>query len=55
MLKLSAAHLREQRRKNPNKRLIWLDIGGGTGWNIEEMDKASSPPSPATSTRANRF
>jgi betaine lipid synthase len=40
MLKLSAAHLREQRRKNPNKRLIWLDIGGGTGWNVEEMDKA---------------
>ncbi|KAJ8291944.1 hypothetical protein OF846_004728 [Rhodotorula toruloides] len=41
MLKLSAAHLREQRRKNPNKRLIWLDIGGGTGWNyfpIKEFD-----------------
>uniref|UniRef100_A0A0K3CN82 Betaine lipid synthase n=1 Tax=Rhodotorula toruloides TaxID=5286 RepID=A0A0K3CN82_RHOTO len=41
MLKLSAAHLREQRRKNPNKRLIWLDIGGGTGWNyfpIKDFD-----------------
>ncbi|GAA5990341.1 hypothetical protein JCM10908_007325 [Rhodotorula pacifica] len=39
MLKLSAAHLREVRRKNPNKKLVWLDIGGGTGWNVEEMDK----------------
>ncbi|GAA5839181.1 hypothetical protein JCM9279_002619 [Rhodotorula babjevae] len=39
MLKLSAAHLREQRRREPNKRLVWLDIGGGTGWNVEEMDK----------------
>ncbi|KAI5479438.1 betaine lipid synthase [Pseudohyphozyma bogoriensis] len=39
MLKLSAAHLREQRRTDPKKRLIWLDIGGGTGWNVEEMDK----------------
>ncbi|KDE03621.1 hypothetical protein MVLG_05916 [Microbotryum lychnidis-dioicae p1A1 Lamole] len=39
MLKLSAAHLREQRKSDPCKRLIWLDIGGGTGWNVEEMDK----------------
>ncbi|GAA6037709.1 hypothetical protein JCM8097_002300 [Rhodosporidiobolus ruineniae] len=39
MLRLSAAHLREQRRRNPNKRLVWVDIGGGTGWNVEEMDK----------------
>lgn len=39
MLKLSAAHLREVRRKNPHKKLVWLDIGGGTGWNVEEMDK----------------
>jgi hypothetical protein len=31
MLKLSAAHLAEQRRKDPSKRLVWLDIGGGTG------------------------
>lgn len=31
MLKLSAAHLKEQRRKDPTKRLVWLDIGGGTG------------------------
>ncbi|GAA6014576.1 hypothetical protein JCM10207_001650 [Rhodosporidiobolus poonsookiae] len=39
MLRLSAAHLKEQRRLNPKKRLVWLDIGGGTGWNVEEMDK----------------
>ncbi|BGP19890.1 hypothetical protein JCM10213v2_008021 [Rhodosporidiobolus nylandii] len=39
MLRLSAARLKEQRRKNPNKRLVWVDIGGGTGWNVEEMDK----------------
>lgn len=39
MLKLSAAHLREVRRKYPHKKLVWLDIGGGTGWNVEEMDK----------------
>ncbi|KAK4052298.1 hypothetical protein OIO90_004379 [Microbotryomycetes sp. JL221] len=39
MLKLSAAHLHEQRKQNPAKRLVWLDIGGGTGWNVEEMDK----------------
>lgn len=31
MLKLSAAHLKEQRKADPSKRLIWLDIGGGTG------------------------
>ncbi|KAK4700778.1 betaine lipid synthase, partial [Phenoliferia sp. Uapishka_3] len=39
MLKLSAAHLKEQRKKDPKKRLVWLDVGGGTGWNVEEMDK----------------
>ncbi|ORY85942.1 hypothetical protein BCR35DRAFT_302535 [Leucosporidium creatinivorum] len=39
MLKLSAAHLKEQRKQDPSKRLVWLDIGGGTGWNVEEMDK----------------
>lgn len=31
MLKLSAAHLKEQRKQDPSKRLVWLDIGGGTG------------------------
>jgi betaine lipid synthase len=39
LLKLLAASLKQQLKKNPNKKLVWLDIGGGTGWNIEEMDK----------------
>ncbi|GAA5964164.1 hypothetical protein JCM3765_005359 [Sporobolomyces pararoseus] len=39
MLRLSAAHLREQRKKNPSKKLVWVDIGGATGWTVEEMDK----------------
>lgn len=49
MLKLSAAHLREQRRQAADKRLVWLDIGGGTGWNVEEMDKVRPFPSPCRS------
>ncbi|KIY74282.1 S-adenosyl-L-methionine-dependent methyltransferase [Cylindrobasidium torrendii FP15055 ss-10] len=39
MLNLSAAHLRELRKQSSGKRLVWIDIGGGTGWNIEQMDK----------------
>ncbi|KDR80288.1 hypothetical protein GALMADRAFT_92595 [Galerina marginata CBS 339.88] len=39
MLSLSAAHLHELRAASPNKRLVWVDIGGGTGYNIEMMDK----------------
>ncbi|KAH8096692.1 S-adenosyl-L-methionine-dependent methyltransferase [Cristinia sonorae] len=39
MLNLSAAHLREMRAANPGGRLVWVDIGGGTGFNIESMDK----------------
>jgi hypothetical protein len=31
MLRLAAAQLREQRRVAPDKRLVWVDIGGGTG------------------------
>ncbi|KAF7315360.1 hypothetical protein MIND_00050600 [Mycena indigotica] len=38
MLGLSAAHLRALRAKSPEKRLVWVDIGGGTGYNIELMD-----------------
>ncbi|KAG8722187.1 hypothetical protein FRC08_005936 [Ceratobasidium sp. 394] len=37
MLTLAAAHLRE--RKTARKPLIWVDIGGGTGWNIEAMNE----------------
>ncbi|KAG6864791.1 hypothetical protein C0991_007121 [Blastosporella zonata] len=39
MLSLSASHIRSMRAKNPKKRLVWVDIGGGTGHNIELMDK----------------
>ncbi|KAH8923333.1 hypothetical protein BT69DRAFT_1312438 [Atractiella rhizophila] len=42
MLKLCAAELEEQERnlkRGERKELVWVDIGGGTGWNIEEMDK----------------
>ncbi|QRV79652.1 betaine lipid synthase [Ceratobasidium sp. AG-Ba] len=37
MLTLAAAHLRERQGKAGGKPLIWVDIGGGTGWNIEAM------------------
>ncbi|KIK03500.1 hypothetical protein K443DRAFT_676678 [Laccaria amethystina LaAM-08-1] len=39
MLSISAAHLRQLRSSSPKKRLVWVDIGGGTGYNIELMDK----------------
>jgi len=38
MLAMSAEHLRVIREKSPEKRLVWVDIGGGTGWNIEKMN-----------------
>lgn len=39
MLSLSASHLCALRTSFPTKRLVWVDIGGGTGHNIERMDK----------------
>ncbi|KIM63223.1 hypothetical protein SCLCIDRAFT_1214338 [Scleroderma citrinum Foug A] len=39
MLSLSASHLRAIKEKHPTQRLVWVDIGGGTGHNIELMDK----------------
>ncbi|KAK7472614.1 hypothetical protein VKT23_000727 [Stygiomarasmius scandens] len=39
MLNLSAGHLRQLRAQCPEKRLVWVDIGGGTGHNIELMDE----------------
>ncbi|KAF5385883.1 hypothetical protein D9615_002476 [Tricholomella constricta] len=39
MLSLSASHLRSMRSSQPKKRLVWVDIGGGTGHNVELMDK----------------
>jgi betaine lipid synthase len=42
MLQLLAAHLKAQpspigRGATVGKPKIWVDIGGGTGWNIEKM------------------
>ncbi|KAH0445918.1 hypothetical protein IEQ34_025248 [Dendrobium chrysotoxum] len=37
MLKLVAAQLRQMQYEQPGKKLVWVDIGGGTGWNIEQM------------------
>jgi betaine lipid synthase len=31
MLSLCASHLRTLRASSPSKRLVWVDIGGGTG------------------------
>ncbi|KAL4400723.1 hypothetical protein ACI68E_002041 [Malassezia pachydermatis] len=39
MLKLCAAEMRRLRERYPQRKLVWVDIGGGTGWNIEQMDK----------------
>ncbi|KAJ7215303.1 hypothetical protein B0H12DRAFT_1241992 [Mycena haematopus] len=38
MLALSASHLRVLRETAAKQRLVWVDIGGGTGHNIEFMD-----------------
>ncbi|KAH8550732.1 hypothetical protein BGW37DRAFT_498263, partial [Umbelopsis sp. PMI_123] len=39
MLKLCAAQLKQQASLLKNEEdLIWIDIGGGTGWNIERMN-----------------
>ncbi len=40
MLQLLASHLKVQpvpARVGARKPKIWVDIGGGTGWNIEKM------------------
>lgn len=40
MLKLSAAQLRAQIAKGIKREpLVWIDLGGGTGWNIERMNE----------------
>ncbi|KAF7798762.1 hypothetical protein EIP86_009987 [Pleurotus ostreatoroseus] len=39
LLRLCAAHLRAMQAEQPGRGLVWVDIGGGTGFNIEEMDK----------------
>lgn len=41
MLKLCAAQLREQMVTGyMTKKPIWVDLGGGTGWNIEMMHES---------------
>ncbi|KAF9973226.1 hypothetical protein BGZ73_003564 [Actinomortierella ambigua] len=43
MLALMAAQLKEQAKTLPaGKKPIWIDLGGGTGWNIEQMQKYHS-------------
>ena len=39
MLRLAAAHVETQLQQAPHTKgnLIWVDVGGGTGWNIEYM------------------
>lgn len=41
MLSLSASHLRALRASSPSRRLVWVDIGGGTGISFLF---SSSPP-----------
>ncbi|KAI9710052.1 MAG: hypothetical protein M1812_007516 [Candelaria pacifica] len=47
MLGLVAAQLRykEEKRGWKHNKLIWIDLGGGTGWNIEEMSRFLDVPS----------
>ncbi|KAI8638499.1 hypothetical protein BD408DRAFT_393869 [Parasitella parasitica] len=41
MLKLCAAQIKEQIANGiMNKKPIWVDLGGGTGWNIETMNES---------------
>lgn len=37
MLQLCAQHLKDIRQQFPDKPLVWIDLGAGTGWNIEQM------------------
>ncbi|KAL6306321.1 hypothetical protein BKA93DRAFT_729495 [Sparassis latifolia] len=43
MLRLAAAQLTHRPRQGDHKP-IWVDIGGGTGWNIEKMNDFVSVP-----------
>ncbi|KAI9780899.1 MAG: hypothetical protein M1835_004411 [Candelina submexicana] len=47
MLGLVAAQLRykEEKKGWKHNKLIWIDVGGGTGWNIEEMSRFLDVPS----------
>ncbi|PAV19458.1 S-adenosyl-L-methionine-dependent methyltransferase [Pyrrhoderma noxium] len=39
MLRLAVAQIKATRRSKESRRLVWVDIGGGTGYNIEAMDE----------------
>ncbi|KAI1405468.1 hypothetical protein F4819DRAFT_425538 [Hypoxylon fuscum] len=39
MLALAAAQLVHRAKNGDEKRRIWVDVGGGTGWNIEAMSE----------------
>ena len=40
MLRLLAGHLEQQQKDFPqDRKLIWVDVGSGTGYNIEVMDR----------------
>lgn len=41
MLRLTASHLKDQLERGDwnGKKLVWVDIGGGTGYNIEKMSE----------------
>ncbi|KAI1787532.1 hypothetical protein LXA43DRAFT_896047 [Ganoderma leucocontextum] len=43
MLQLAAAQLKH-RRRNGSTKPIWIDVGGGTGYNIEKMNSYVSVP-----------
>lgn len=41
MLRLTASHLKDQLERGEwsGKKLVWVDVGGGTGYNIEKMSE----------------
>lgn len=41
MLRLTASHVKDQLARGDwnGKKLVWVDIGGGTGYNIEKMSE----------------
>ncbi|ELQ36482.1 hypothetical protein OOU_Y34scaffold00657g8 [Pyricularia oryzae Y34] len=44
MLALAAAQLLHRAKKQSHQKRIWVDIGGGTGWNIEAMNRFVDVP-----------
>ncbi|KAK4228524.1 hypothetical protein QBC38DRAFT_454108 [Podospora fimiseda] len=44
MLELAAAQLKHKASKSNSRKCIWVDVGGGTGWNIEAMSDFLNVP-----------